>query len=97
MSSRPLSRLSPAAASRAVWTLFALGLLTALGLLAQSQVAGDQLNLLARGWLLAAKGRWIAYGNPMSTGGKEPGAITSLLVGLPLFLWRDHRAATIFP
>ena len=49
-------------------------------MLARSQVAGDQLNLLARGWLLAAKGRWIAYGNPMSTGGKAPGGITSLLV-----------------
>jgi hypothetical protein len=65
-------------------------------MLARSQVGGDQLNLLARGWLLAAKGQWIAYGNPMSTGGKAPGAITSLLVALPLFLWRDHRAASAF-
>jgi hypothetical protein len=88
------SRLTPAAASRIVWTLFAIGLLIALGMLARSQVGGDQLDLLARGWLLAAKGRWIAYGNPMSTGGKAPGAITSLLVALPLFLWRDHRAAS---
>jgi hypothetical protein len=87
-------RLAPAAASRIVWSLFAVGLLIALGMLARSQVAGDQLDLLARGWLLAAKGRWIAYGNPMSTGGKAPGAITSLLVALPLFLWRDHRAAS---
>jgi hypothetical protein len=93
--SAPLSsRLSPAAAARAVWTLFALGLVIALGMLAHGQVAGDQLNLLARGWLLVAKGVWIPYGNPMSTGGKAPGAITSLLVGLPLFLWRDHRAAS---
>jgi hypothetical protein len=88
------SRLTPAAASRIVWILFAVGLAIALGMLARSQVGGDQLDLLARGWLLAAKGRWIAYGNPMSTGGKAPGAITSLLVALPLFLWRDHRAAS---
>jgi hypothetical protein len=94
MIARHPSRLTPAAASRIVWTLFAVGLLIALGMLARSQVGGDQLNLLARGWLLAAKGRWISYGNPMSTGGKAPGAITSLLVGLPLFLWRDHRAAS---
>jgi hypothetical protein len=87
-------RLSPAAASRLVWALFAAGLLIALAMLARGQVGGDQLNLLARGWLLAAKGRWISYGNPMSTGGKAPGGITSLLVGLPLFLWRDHRAAS---
>jgi hypothetical protein len=89
-------RLTPAAASRIVWALFAVGLLIALGMLARSQVAGDQLDLLARGWLLVTKGRWIAYGNPMSTGGKAPGAITSLLVALPLFLWRDHRAASTF-
>ena len=77
-----------------VWTLFAVGLAIALLMLARSQVGGDQLNLLARGWLLAAKGHWISYGNPMSTGGKAPGGITSLLVGLPLLLWRDHRAAS---
>ena len=87
-------RLDSAAASRIVWALFAVGLAIALGMLARSQVAGDQLNLLARGWLLAAKGQWISYGNPLSTGGKAPGGITSLLVGLPLFLWRDHRAAS---
>jgi hypothetical protein len=60
----------------------------------RSQVGGDQLNLLARGWLLAARGRMVWFGNPMSTGGKAPGGVTSLLVGLPLMLWRHHRAAT---
>jgi hypothetical protein len=94
MTVRSSPRLDAAAASRIVWTLFAVGLLIALGMLARGQVGGDQLDLLARGWLLAAKGKWIAYGNPMSTGGKAPGAITSLLVGLPVFLWRDHRAAS---
>jgi hypothetical protein len=87
-------RLSPAAASRAVWVLSAAGLAIAILMLVRSQVGGDQLNLLARGWLLAAEGQWISYGNPMSTGGKAPGGITSLLVGLPLMVWRDHRAAS---
>jgi hypothetical protein len=64
-------------------------------MLVRSQVGGDQLNLLARGWLLAAKGRFIPYGNPMSTGGKSPGGITTVLVGLPLLLWRDHRAPAV--
>jgi hypothetical protein len=86
------SRLSSRTASRAVWALFAVGLLIAILMLVRSQVGGDQLNLLARGWLLAAEGKWISYGNPMSTGGKAPGGITSLLVGLPLLLWQDHRA-----
>jgi len=88
-------RLSPAAAARAVWALFAVGLLIAVLMLARSQVGGDQLNLLARGWLLADEGRWISYGNPMSTGGKAPGGITSVLVGLPLMVWRDHRAPSV--
>ena len=66
-------RLSPAAASRLVWALFAIGLLLAICMLLRSQAAGDQLNLLARGWLLAVDGKWIAYGNPMSNGGKTPG------------------------
>jgi hypothetical protein len=82
-------------AVRLVWASFALGLVLSAILVARSQVAGDQLNLLARGWLLLSEGRWISYGNPMSTGGKTPGGLTSLLVGLPFFLWRDHRAATL--
>lgn len=88
-------RLSPAAAARTLWSLFALGLALAVLMLVRSQVGGDQLNLLARGWLLAAKGRFIPYGNPMSTGGKAPGGITTVLVGLPLLLWRDHRAPAV--
>src|SRR5436853_1133990 len=92
------SRLSPAAAARTlwiIWSLFVLGLALAILMLVRSQVGGDQLNLLARGWLLAEEGRFIPYGNPMSTGGKAPGGITTLLVGLPLLLWRDHRAPTV--
>src|ERR1700694_3092722 len=91
------SRLSPAAAARTVRTLcalFALGVALAVLMVIRSQVGGDQLNLLARGWLLAARGQFIPYGNPMSTGGKAPGAMTTLLVALPLAVWRDHRAAT---
>ena len=56
-------QLYAAAASRAVWALFAVGLLIALGMLARGQVAGDQLDLLARGWLLAARGS----GSPTAT------------------------------
>jgi hypothetical protein len=87
--------LTPAQASRRVWIYFAFGLLVSLLALARGQVGGDQLNLLARGWALAADGHWISYGNPMSTGGKAPGGITSLLVGLPLFIWRDYRAPVV--
>lgn len=89
-----LRHLSDRDASRFVGAAFVLGLAISVFMLFRSQVGGDQLNLLARGWLLAAEGRWISFGNPMSTGGKAPGGITSVLVGLPLMVWRDHRAAT---
>lgn len=64
-------------------------------MLLRSQVGGDQLNLLARGWLLAVDQVFIPYGNPLSSGGNAAGGMTTLLVGLPLFLWRDHRAPTV--
>jgi hypothetical protein len=88
-------RPSQRTAARLAGAVLAAGLLIGALMLARSQAAGDQLNLLARGWLLAARGQFISYGNPMSTGGKSPGGITSLLVGLPLFVWRDHRAPTV--
>lgn len=87
----PWSRpAAPAAAL--VWTVFGLGLAISILFWTRQTIGGDQLNLLARGWLLAAEGTWIPYGNPMSTGGATPGGLTSLLVGLPLLLWRDYRA-----
>jgi hypothetical protein len=89
------SAVSPLLWARLVWICFAAGLLLSAGMLVRSQAGGDQLNLLARGWLLAARGQLIPYGNPMSTGGKSPGSITSLLVGLPLFAWMDHRAPVV--
>lgn len=82
-------------ATRAVAAIFLLGLAISALMVARSQVGGDQLNLLARGWLLAEEGRFISYGNPMSTGGKAPGGITTLLVGLPLEVWQDHRAPNV--
>lgn len=83
------------AAARIVGVLFGIGLAISAVLLIRGLPAGDQLNLLARGWLLAEKGTFISYGNPMSTGGKAPGGITTVLVGLPLMVWRDHRAPTV--
>jgi hypothetical protein len=71
------------------------GLLVSVALVAHAQASGDQLNLLARGWLLVARGELVAYGNPLSSGGNGPGAATSVLVGLPLALWMNHRAPVI--
>ena len=70
----------------------ALGLAVSAALAVRAQAGGDQLNLLARGWLLAARGELVAFGNPLSSGGNAPGALSSVLVGLPLAAWMDHRA-----
>lgn len=80
---------------RARWVVYGTFLIsTALSVLLveRSQIGGDQLNLLARGWLFASEGHLIPYGNPGSGGGVAPGATTSLAVGLPLLVWRDVRA-----
>jgi hypothetical protein len=89
------SRLNDAWASRWVGGLFVAGLALTGWMVTRGQVGGDQLNLLARGWLLAAEGRFIPHGNPLSSGGNAPGGITSLLVGLPLYFWRDYRAPVL--
>ena len=74
---------------------FVLGLLLSAAMLWRAQAGGDQLNLLTRGWLWAERGELVTYGNPLSSGGSGPGAVTSLLVGAPLFVWRDHRAPIV--
>src|SRR5687767_1499913 len=68
----------------AIVAIFAAGLLLGVLMLARAQAGGDQLNLLARGWLLAARGDLVPYGNPLSNQGNGPGPLTSLVVGLPL-------------
>ncbi len=72
--------------------LVVAGLVLSAAMVWRAQVGGDQLNLLARGWLWAARGELVPYGNPLSTGGNGPGALTTVLAGAPLFVWMDHRA-----
>ncbi len=78
-------------------TLAALAAAAALSalMISRALAGGDQLNLLARGWLLAERGELVAWGNPLSSGGNGPGALTSIVVGAPLALWRDHRAPIV--
>lgn len=88
---------SPPSRRRSALRLAILGLGLALGgvMAARSQIGGDQLNLLARGWLLAARGVWIHYGNPLSSGGDAPGSATTVLIAAPLAVWRDARAPVV--
>ncbi len=80
---------------RFFWLVVGLGAFFSVLMLTRSQVAGDQLNMLARGWLLVTEGEWIPFGLPTSAGGKAPGGLTALLVGLPLLAWQHHRAPAL--
>jgi len=80
---------------RFFWLVVVLGALFSILMLVRSQVAGDQLNMLARGWFLITAGDWIPFGLPTSAGGKAPGGLTALVTGLPLLLWQHHRAPTL--
>ena len=71
------------------------GLLISLLMVVRAQAGGDQLNLLARGWLLAERGQLVPYGNPLSSGGDGPGIATTLLMAGPLAVWRDHRSPVV--
>jgi len=72
--------------------LFGVGLVISFVMVLRSQVEGDQLNMLYHGWMLAFRGEWLQHGLNTSAGGDTPGGLLSLLVGLPLMVWRDHRA-----
>ena len=82
--------------SRWIAVIFVTGLAISATMVARSQVAGDQLNLLSLGWLLAEEGVWIPYGNPTTGAGPTPGGASSIVVGLPLMLWKHHRAPVLF-
>ncbi len=70
------------------------GLAISVALALRSQVSGDQLNMLARGWLFT-QGEWVPIGMTTSADGKAPGGALSVLAGVPLLLWSDHRAVAL--
>ena len=86
---------SQAVLARLTTLTFLVGLLLSAVMVARSQVGGDQLNMLSRGWLWAVEGELVPYGLPTSAGGKAPGSLTSYVVGVPLRLWQHHRAPTL--
>jgi len=66
-------------------------------MLSRTQIERDGLELIARGWLLAKKGIWVPFGNPVASdsGGYLPGGLTAFLFGIPLMFWPDHRATAV--
>lgn len=77
------------------WLVFAAGLGVSLLMALRSQLGGDQYLLLDLGWRLLARGEWLPYGMPTSAGGRSPGGLMSLIIALPLYLWRDYRAPAL--
>ena len=75
--------------------VFLFGLALSLVMVFRSQVRGDQLNLLARGWLLVERGEFTHFGVTTSADGKNPGSLTTLLMAAPLAVWRDYRAPAL--
>ena len=76
-------------------SLFLFGLAISLLMVVRTQVGGDALCMLTRGWLLAEKGIWVPFGNWTSAGGYVPGGLTALVVGLPLTVWMDPRSPVV--
>lgn len=75
---------------------FALGLSIGLLMVANSQLSGDQVQLLNLGWQLAHNHVWLPYGMITSAGGFSPGGLSGALVAAPLYLWHDYRAPALF-
>ena len=90
-------RVPEARAAPRAFTAAALlaGLVVSAVMVARAQVGGDQLHILSRGWLLAARGVLVHVGTPTSAGGDAPGDFTGLLVGAPLLVWMDYRATAV--
>ena len=75
---------------------FVLGLSIGLLMVVNSQITGDQAQLLNLGWQLAHRHVWIPHGMITSAGGFSPGGFSALLVAIPLYLWNDYRAPALF-
>ena len=81
--------------SRWIAVIFVTGLVISGAMVLRSQVAGDQVNLLALGWRLVEDGVWFPYGNPTTGAGVTPGGATAIVVGLPLTVWKHHRSPAL--
>ena len=70
-------------------TWFALGLSIGLLMVVNSQLGGDQVQLLNLGWQLSHNHIWLPHGMITSAGGFSPGGFAGLLVAAPLYIWND--------
>jgi hypothetical protein len=75
---------------------FALGLSIGLLMVANSQLTGDQAQLLNLGWQLSHNHVWVPHGMITSAGGFSPGGFSGVLIAAPLYLWNDYRSPALF-
>jgi len=75
---------------------FGFGLSVGVLMVANSQLTGDQVQMLNLGWQLSHNHRWISHGMITSAGGFSPGGFAGLLIAAPLMLWNDYRAPALF-
>lgn len=61
-----------------------LGLLMSAYYSMHQILAGDQIQMLQKGYLAAHHGIWVHYGNAASVMGNVPGTLSTLLIALPL-------------
>lgn len=87
---------SPAFSPWVIWLCFFAALGTSVIMIFRSQVWGHQFEFLVLGWALYAEGQLLPYGCTVTGGGLYPGPLTSLLFGVPLFLWEDFRTPYFF-
>jgi hypothetical protein len=77
-------------------TWFVLGLSIGLLMVMNSQLSGDQIQLMNLGWQLSHNDVWIPHGMITSAGGYSPGNFSALLVGIDLIIWNDYRSPALF-
>jgi hypothetical protein len=78
------------------WGVFGVGIALSLLMIWRRQVVGHQFEFLVLGWTLAELGRWLPFGCTVTGGGVYPGGLTTLLFGLPLWVWMDFRSPSVF-
>ena len=75
--------------------LLALGLCLQVFLWSRHWIYGDQYALLTPAMEYVLSGELAPVSKGMSGGGRIPGTLLQLLVGIPLRLWEDYRAPAL--
>ncbi len=79
----------------AALAIFALGTLLQFFLWSRAWVGEDQIVLLRLGLEFVDSGELAPFAKAMTGGGRIPGSLLQLLVGVPLEIWPDYRAPVL--